>query len=143
MDVKTQFNSMFHSEIEFNQIFYANECNDCFTRCCCGFNRPFTMEVFDIYQREVMHFSRPCTYSGFCGSDHLDSLQVATPPGQIIGKIEENRNSPQFLVKNVFDETVLRIEGPFCSYPSAENIEFQVKTFCVDQNRRQDMQSFE
>lgn len=108
------------------QIFQANECSECFTRCCYGSNRPFNMKVFDFpLQREVMHFKRPCTFSGFCGPHFPESLKVSAV-GQMFGRIEEDLDYPQFVVKNLFDEIVLRIEGPSCKHPTGGNVEFQV-----------------
>ncbi|XP_031637226.1 phospholipid scramblase 2-like [Contarinia nasturtii] len=104
-------------------IYQANECSECFTRCCYGSNRPFNMKVYDLYQREVLHLKRPCTFSGFCGPHFPESLKISAA-GQMFGRVEEDLNYPQFVVKNLFDETVLRIEGPFCS--SGGNVEFQI-----------------
>lgn len=84
------------------------------------------MKVLDGNKSEVMHLQRPCTCSGFCGPHFPELLEVSAPPGQVIGKIEEDLNYPQFLIKNSMDDTILRIEGPLCTYPCGGNVEFQV-----------------
>ncbi|XP_055304795.1 phospholipid scramblase 1-like isoform X2 [Sitodiplosis mosellana] len=133
---KVEFFAGFEKNVKFDIknasgqiVYWAAEGNDVFTRCCCGSNRPFDMKVLDGYKREVMHLQRPCTCSGFCGPHFPELLEVSAPPGQLIGKIEEDLSYPQFLIKNPVDDTILRIEGPLCAYPNGSNVEFQDSMF--------------
>lgn len=104
-------------------IFWAAEDTDCCTRQICGSFRPFDMKILDIYKNEVIHLYRPFACC-------LSSIEVAAPPGNFIGRIEQEWSfcSQQFSVKNHNDETVLRIEGPFCVISCCGDIDFSVSS---------------
>ena len=58
--------------------------SDCLVRQCCGSSRPFAMRIFDNNQREVIHVERPLR----CW---LQTVEVQSPPGTIIGYVEQVR----------------------------------------------------
>lgn len=106
----------------------AVEDTDCCTRNCCGPIRPFDMKVLDVYQNEIIHFYRPLACSSCCFPCCLQSLEVSSPPGNVIGRIEQEWTCwyPNFRIKNHMDETVLRIEGPFCTMSCGNDVNFTV-----------------
>lgn len=110
------------------KVYYAVEDNDCCTRNCCGPARPFDMKVFDNYQQEVIHLYRPLACSACCFPCCLQTMEVSAPPGNTIGSIEQEWSicSPSFRIKNHIGDTVLRIEGPFCTFSLCGDVEFNV-----------------
>lgn len=110
------------------KVYYAVEDNDCCTRNCCGPARPFDMKVFDNYQQEVIHLYRPLACSACCFPCCLQTMDVSAPPGNTIGSIEQEWSicSPSFRIKNHIGDTVLRIEGPFCTFSLCGDVEFNV-----------------
>lgn len=112
------------------KVYYAVEDNDCCTRNCCGPARPFDMKVFDNYQQEVIHLYRPLACSACCFPCCLQTMEVSAPPGNTIGSIEQEWSicSPSFRIKNHIGDTVLRIEGPFCTFSLCGDVEFNVSS---------------
>lgn len=113
------------------QVYFAVEDNDCCTRNCCGSRRPFDMKVLDAFQHEILHFYRPlrCSCVSCClPCCCLQSIEVSSPPGQIIGRIQEEWTCwfSNFAVKDENDQTVLRIEGPCCTYSCCSDVTFKV-----------------
>ncbi|XP_055912918.1 phospholipid scramblase 1-like isoform X2 [Eupeodes corollae] len=110
------------------KVYFAAEENDCCTRNCCGPARPFEMRIFDNYKNEVIHLSRPLACDSCCFPCCLQTLEVSAPPGNLIGSIEQEWSicSPSFKIKNQRDETMLRIEGPVCTFSLCGDVEFQV-----------------
>ncbi|XP_062543276.1 phospholipid scramblase 2 isoform X2 [Armigeres subalbatus] len=110
------------------KVYWAVEDTDCCTRNCCGPARPFDMKVLDYYQNEVLHFNRPLRCSSCCFPCCLQTLEVSAPPGNVIGTVEQNWSifTPQFSIKDQSGNTVLRIEGPFCTFSICGDVEFKV-----------------
>ncbi|XP_017017928.1 phospholipid scramblase 1 isoform X2 [Drosophila kikkawai] len=110
------------------KVYYAVEDNDCCTRNCCGPSRPFDMRVFDNYQQEVIHMHRPLACSSCLFPCCLQSIEVSAPPGNVIGTIEQEWSicSPSFRILNHIGDTVLRIQGPFCTFSLCGDVEFEV-----------------
>jgi len=110
------------------KVFYAVEDVDCCTRNCCGPSRPFDMKVFDMQQREVIHFSRPLRCDSCWCPCFLQKLEVSTPPGNVVGYVTQEWSicKPSFRIENAAGDTVLRIEGPFCTMSICGSVEFQV-----------------
>ncbi|KAH8378974.1 hypothetical protein KR009_002348 [Drosophila setifemur] len=110
------------------KVYYAVEDNDCCTRNCCGPSRPFDMKVFDNFQQEVIHMHRPLACSSCLFPCCLQSIEVSAPPGNVIGTIEQEWSicSPSFRILNHIGDTVLRIEGPFCTFSMCGDVEFNV-----------------
>ncbi|XP_034657037.1 phospholipid scramblase 2 isoform X1 [Drosophila subobscura] len=110
------------------KVYYAVEDNDCCTRNICGPSRPFDMKVFDNYRQEVIHMHRPLACSACCFPCCLQSISVSAPPGNVIGTIEQEWSicSPSFRILNHIGDTVLRIEGPFCTFSLCGDVEFNV-----------------
>ncbi|EDV51295.1 phospholipid scramblase 2 isoform X1 [Drosophila erecta] len=110
------------------KVYFAAEDNDCCTRNCCGPSRPFDMRVFDNFQQEVIHMHRPLACSSCLFPCCLQSIEVSAPPGNVIGTIEQEWSicSPSFRILNHVGDTVMRIEGPFCTYSICGDVEFNV-----------------
>ncbi|KAH8415635.1 hypothetical protein KR222_006957 [Zaprionus bogoriensis] len=110
------------------KVYYAVEDTDCCTRNMCGPSRPFDMKVFDNYQQEVIHMYRPLACSSCCFPCCLQTMEVSAPPGNRIGSIEQEWSicSPSFRILNHVGDTVLRIEGPFCTFSLCGDVEFNV-----------------
>ncbi|XP_033158620.1 phospholipid scramblase 2 isoform X3 [Drosophila mauritiana] len=110
------------------KVYFAAEDNDCCTRNCCGPARPFDMRVFDNFQQEVIHMHRPLACSSCLFPCCLQSIEVSAPPGNVIGTIEQEWSicSPSFRILNHVGDTVMRIEGPFCTFSLCGDVEFNV-----------------
>lgn len=112
------------------KVYWAVEDTDCCTRNCCGPARPFDMKILDFYQNEVLHFNRPLRCQSCCFPCCLQTMEVSAPPGNVIGTVEQNWSifTPQFSIKDQTGNTVLRIEGPFCTFSICGDVEFKVVT---------------
>ncbi|XP_015784201.1 phospholipid scramblase 1-like [Tetranychus urticae] len=109
------------------KIFNAIEDTTFCTRCCCGPMRPFNMKITDNEEREVINLYRPLRCQGRCFPCCLQSMQV-TASGVVCGYIEQTWSliGPKFKVCDSSGETVLRIEGPFCTFSFCGDVEFKV-----------------
>ena len=76
-------------------------------------------------------------YLCYIASQNLDYLiclidislkQVHSPPGTIIGKIEQDWSLcfPNFTIRDASGNPVLRIEGPLCTWSCFGDVEFEV-----------------
>lgn len=112
------------------KVFWAAENNDCCTRNCCGSLRRFKMQVFDAYQNEVMNLRRPAACNSCLFPCCLQSIEVSAPPGHVIGSVVQKWScNPYFLIKDVDGNTVLRMEGPCCTFSICGNdVEFKILT---------------
>ena len=110
------------------KIYYAVEDSDCLTRNCCGPRRPFDMKILDNFQNEVIHLSRPLRCDSCWFPCCLQNIEVTSPPGTLVGSIDQEWSicCPSYAIKNANGDTVLRIEGPFCTMSICGNVEFQV-----------------
>ncbi|XP_033237524.1 phospholipid scramblase 1-like [Drosophila pseudoobscura] len=110
------------------KVFYAVEDSDCCTRNCCATSRPFHLRILDNSPREIIHMHRPLACSACCFPCCLQSIEVSAPPGNVIGTIEQEWSicSPSFRILNHIGDTVLRIEGPLCTYSLCGDVEFNV-----------------
>lgn len=112
------------------KVFWAVEDNDCCTRNCCGPARPFELQITDAHHQEVIHLSRPLRCDSCCCPCCLQVLEVSSPPGNVIGTVEQDWSifSPSFSIKNEAGETVLKIEGPCCTFSICGAVEFKLMT---------------
>jgi hypothetical protein len=110
------------------QVYFAKEDTDCLTRNCCGPIRPFDMKIFDNFRNEVIHLYRPLACNNCCFPCCLQSIEISAPPGNLIGVVQQEWSLciPIFSVKNANYETVLRIEGPFCTISCCGDVDFEV-----------------
>ncbi|KAI1283785.1 Phospholipid scramblase 2 [Halotydeus destructor] len=110
------------------KVFYAVEDTDCCTRNCCGPVRPFDMKILDHNKREVIHLYRPLRCDSCWCPCCLQRLEVMAPPGNVIGYVAQEWSLcvPKFKIQNAAGETVLRIEGPFCTFSMCGDVKFQV-----------------
>ncbi|PNF34188.1 Phospholipid scramblase 2 [Cryptotermes secundus] len=110
------------------KVYYAVEDSDCLTRNCCGPLRPFDMKILDNYKTEVIHLNRPLACDSCWFPCCLQRMEVSSPPGTVIGSIEQEWSilTPQFNIKNSAGDTVLKIEGPICTFSICGDVEFKV-----------------
>jgi uncharacterized protein YxjI len=110
------------------KVYYAVEDSDCLTRNCCGPIRPFDMNILDNYKNEVIHLHRPLACDSCCFPCCLQSIEVSAPPGTVVGTVEQEWSifCPSYAIKNPSGETVLRIEGPFCTFSICGDVEFKI-----------------
>ncbi|KAL1122406.1 hypothetical protein AAG570_003810 [Ranatra chinensis] len=110
------------------KVFYAAEQSSCLTRCCCGPIRPFGMKILDNYKNEVIHLERPLACSSCWFPCCLQSMEVYAPPGTLVGTVEQNWSifTPEFSIKNAAGDTILKIEGPFCTFSICGDVEFKI-----------------
>ncbi|XP_056645887.1 phospholipid scramblase 2 isoform X1 [Diorhabda sublineata] len=110
------------------KVYYAVEDSDCLTRNCCGPLRPFDMKILDNYRNEVIHLHRPLACDSCCFPCCLQSMEVSSPPGTVVGTVEQEWSifCPSFAIKNSSGDTVLRIEGPLCTWSICGDVEFKI-----------------
>ncbi|XP_073989540.1 phospholipid scramblase 1 isoform X4 [Rhodnius prolixus] len=110
------------------KVFYAVEDSGCLTRCCCGPLRPFDMKILDNFKNEVIHLHRPLACQSCWFPCCLQKMEVFAPLGQLAGTVEQNWSilTPSFSVKNAAGDTILLIEGPFCTFRICGDVEFKV-----------------
>ncbi|XKL62681.1 hypothetical protein PGB90_002514 [Kerria lacca] len=112
-----------------HKIFYAVEDNDCCTRNCCGNLRSFDIKILDNMKNEVIHLNREFACQSCCFPCCLQKLEVFSPPGYLIGTVEQNWSLciDEFDVKNESGTTVLKLEGPLCTTSCCgSDVEFKV-----------------
>jgi len=110
-------------------VYKAKEETDCCTRMCCGPSRPFDMTIKDNYDREVIHLNRPLACNSCFFPCCLQSIEISSPPGQVIGTVEQEWSMciPQFRIRDHNGDVVLRIEGPFFTFSfCGSDVEFKV-----------------
>ena len=71
------------------EIYKAKEDTDCCTRMCCGPIRPFDMKITDNSENEVIHLYRPLNCQSCCFPCCLQMIEVSSPPGTVIGTVEQ------------------------------------------------------
>lgn len=63
---------------------------DCCTRQCLGVMRPFEMMITDNQGQQLIKLDRPCRCQGSCcWCCYLQEMDIQSPPGVVVGKIEE------------------------------------------------------
>ncbi|CAG0919456.1 unnamed protein product [Notodromas monacha] len=117
------------------KVYYAVEDSDCLTRNCCGPWRPFDMRIMDANKEELIHLNRPLACSSCWFPCCLQKLEVTSPPGTLIGSIEQDWSIlfPQFSVKDASGNTILKIEGPLCTFSLCGDVEFTVRSAATNQ----------
>lgn len=110
------------------KIYTAKESSDCCSRMFCGPLRSFDMKIEDNSENEVIHLVRPLACNSCCFPCCLQELEVFSPPGNLIGSVHQDWSlcEPKFSVKDGTGETVLYIEGPFCTFSMCGDVNFKV-----------------
>ncbi|KAG7157663.1 Phospholipid scramblase 2-like 2, partial [Homarus americanus] len=88
------------------KLYFAAEDTDCCTRQCCGPMRPFDMKIMDNSQNEVIHLNRPLACTSCCFPCCLQSIEVTSPPGTVVGSVHQEWSlcAPKFTVRNSSDD---------------------------------------
>ncbi|XP_029206518.1 phospholipid scramblase 2-like [Acropora muricata] len=112
------------------QVYFAAEDTDCCTRQCCGPGRPFEMRIFDNYQREVIHLSRPLRCQCCCFPCCLQEIEVQSPPGTVIGYVEQKWTwwKVKLEVQDAQRTHIMTVNGPCCPCSCGSDVEFPVSS---------------
>jgi len=111
------------------KIYSAKEDTDCCTRNCCGPVRPFDLDIYDNFNRRVLTLNRPLRCTSCLFFCCLQKLTVHDNFGNVLGYLTQQWSlfKPVFKVKNANHETVLRIEGPVCTFSlCGSDVKFKV-----------------
>ncbi|XP_071798201.1 phospholipid scramblase 1-like [Asterias amurensis] len=110
------------------QVYYAVEDTNCCTRNCFGNCRCFDMKILDNATREVVHLNRGLRCTSCWCPCCLQKLEVCSPPGTIIGYVCQSWSVcfPKFTIQDASGTTILRIEGPMCTWNLCGDVEFDV-----------------
>lgn len=59
---------------------------------------------------------------------YVQSIEVSAPPGNVVGIVQQEWTLciPSFKINNPSGDTILRIEGPFCTFSICGDVEFKV-----------------
>jgi len=116
-------------------VFYAKEDTDCCTRQCCGPGRPFEMKILNNQVQEVLHLVRPLRCQACCFPCCLQELEVHSPPGTIIGTVEQKWSifHPKFVIKDENGEPILNLTGPFCVCECYSDVDFILTSVATDE----------
>ena len=108
-------------------VYFAAEDTDCCTRNCCGPIRPFNMKILDHSQREVIHLDRPLRCQSCCFPCCLQRMEVRSG-GTLLGSIKQNWSicAPSFDILDERGTTMLKIEGPICTWSLCGDVSFEV-----------------
>jgi len=111
-------------------VYKAVEDTDCCTRIVCGPQRSFDMIIKDNADREVIHLNRPYRCTSCCFPCCLQTLEVSSPPGTVIGYVDQKWTciKPKFDIKDGDGNVALVIVGPWCTYSCAGDVVFKVMT---------------
>lgn len=87
------------------------------------------MSIKDVTGRDVLLIDRPVNCSLCCGLCLPDSVTVTAPGGQLLGSVVQEFAflQPRFALKNAAGQTVLKVEGPFCTMSCFGNVPFEVR----------------
>ncbi|XP_014440830.1 phospholipid scramblase 1 isoform X1 [Tupaia chinensis] len=112
------------------RIYFAVEYNDCCTRNCCGYSRPFTMKIMDNMRREVIILERPLRCNSCFCPCCLQKIEIQAPPGVPIGYISQKWHPylPKFTIQNEQKEDVMKIIGPCLMCSCCGNVDFEIRS---------------
>lgn len=109
------------------QVYFAKEKSDFWSRQCCGALRELEMKITDSSEREVMQFERPFRCTGICFPGFLQELQVSGPGGLYGTVVQEwSLFENNFTVKDEAGKPVLKIIGPCLFCDCLLDIEFEI-----------------
>ncbi|KAM4687194.1 phospholipid scramblase 2-like [Rhinophrynus dorsalis] len=114
------------------KVFSAQERSTVCARCCCGSNRPLSLQVCDSTGREVIHFIRPLKCTSCCFPCCLQELEVQSPPGHTVGYVVQTWHPfvPKYLLMTETRDPVLKVVGPCIMSSCCGDVNFQVKPLC-------------
>jgi len=106
----------------------AEEDSGCCYRTWCCDERAFEMKILDSGGQEVLHLVRPLRCTLCCFPCYLQELEVHSPPGTIIGSVEQQWSIcyPKLIIKDERGNTVMRIDGPFGACKCRSDVDFTV-----------------
>uniref|UniRef100_A0A1B6EXH3 Phospholipid scramblase n=1 Tax=Cuerna arida TaxID=1464854 RepID=A0A1B6EXH3_9HEMI len=109
-------------------IYFAHEKSNCWSRNVLGHLRPFTIKVLDKTKVEVMRIKRRLACESCWCPCYLQKVEVFAPPKKLIGSVHQTCSviCSSFVVKDKKNVNVFRIKGPCCTYRICKNVEFKV-----------------
>ncbi|KAF5280172.1 hypothetical protein FQR65_LT15035 [Abscondita terminalis] len=112
------------------KVYYAKEESDDCSRRMCGSRRAFRMKVFDNFGNQIIDISRPIACQACCFPCCMQKMEVSAPPGTVVGLIHQEWALlyPTFAIKGPTGDTILRIQGPWCTMNCYADVEFKVLT---------------
>ncbi|RUS71175.1 hypothetical protein EGW08_021062, partial [Elysia chlorotica] len=112
------------------KILIAAETSSCCFRRCCGSNRPFTIEITDLYGSTFMYIDRPLRCSQIPWCCCLQKLTVESPRGRPIGYVLQECSfiRPVFRVESGDHDDLFRIKGPWCMCKCCGSVKFKIKS---------------
>ncbi|XP_026730695.1 phospholipid scramblase 2-like isoform X2 [Trichoplusia ni] len=111
-----------------NLIYTIEEENSWWVGYFCYGLRPLQLRVINSQGAEVMRIHRPYSCTSRVLPCQLQRLQVYSPPGQLIGSVEQQWTAikPTYLVKNDNGDHVFWIRGPYITLSCFRDVQFQI-----------------
>lgn len=99
-------------------VYYAVEQTDLITRNYFGSGRPFDILVMDNMRTVVLRMRRPFQLQGYACCGLTQEIEITSGAGQLLGIVREKFHmcARRFKVKNAAGQTMLRIDGPACTF---------------------------
>ncbi|XP_021196805.2 phospholipid scramblase 1 [Helicoverpa armigera] len=90
--------------------------------------RPLQLRVLNSQGSEVMRINRPYSCTARILPCQLQHLEVFSPPGQLIGCVEQQWTpvKPTYLVKNGEGDILFWIRGPFITLSCFRDVQFSI-----------------
>ncbi|KAF2881504.1 hypothetical protein ILUMI_24661 [Ignelater luminosus] len=99
------------------KIYFAQEHSDVLGRTICGHRRMFDITITDKEGNTVLQLFHPLACDYCCCPCWLQSIEVATAGGTLLGKVIQKWSLwiPRFKVTNAHKKVIFRIKGPCCT----------------------------
>ncbi|XP_021361678.1 phospholipid scramblase 1-like [Mizuhopecten yessoensis] len=123
--------SLYNTEDDEDHFLYAQEVSACYLRQCLGAMRGFVMKFSNAEMQDVMRLQRPlrcpCGICWWWCCCHQE-LAIESPPGNPIGRIEENRMfcCPRYEIIDDSDRVVFHIEFSCCLCKLCADVSIQI-----------------
>jgi len=113
------------------QVLFAMENTDACTRQCCGPGRPFEMSIYDNYNREVIHLSRPLRCRGPLCPCSQQEISVLCNGTEISKVHEKNGCAPGYYVHDGQGQSIFEVTSGMFPNCKCSDVPFQI-TSCMN-----------
>ncbi|CAH2061034.1 unnamed protein product, partial [Iphiclides podalirius] len=122
-------NKFFVRTPDSNLVFTVEEENSWWVGYLCYGLRPMQLRVINNLGQEVMRINRPYACTARVLPCQLQHLEVFSPPGRLIGTIEQQWAAvrPLYLVRNEDGDEVFTIRGPYVTISLFRDVEFTIR----------------